>query len=98
MLERLLIFAGVIVRRSSHDWGCFEIVFCWRGRSLPLKTGRAPWIGRRFLTVFQRPDEIDQGQDISDPKYRSTGARKDVVNLKLGRISMVPARHPQIAD
>src|SRR3954471_13786375 len=99
-MARLLFFPFgiVVVRAAVHD-GCFvEIMDRWRGRSLPFETGGLPWIGRRFRTVVNGPDEIDHGQEISNTQDAGTGRGENMVNLEFYRIGMVTARHAEIAE
>src|SRR6266850_4221304 len=97
MLQFLLGFGGVLVRRTGDDWDFFEIMFRRGGGGLPFETGCVPGIGGSFLAVFQRPNEIDYRQKIPDAENRSARAGEDVVDLKFVRISMVTARHAEIA-
>src|ERR1700733_685507 len=56
----------VIVRLVSHNGDLIEIVRGRRRGDLPFQTGCAPWVGPGDRAIFQRPGEIDGGQQISD--------------------------------
>src|SRR5437588_1946660 len=62
----LLSFGRVLIRRMINDRNFLEIMLSRRRGRLPFETGRVPGIGGRALAVFERPDEIDQGQDVAD--------------------------------
>ncbi len=90
-------FGVVLVGRAGDDGGFFEVVLGRRGRRLPLKTSGAPGIGRGALAVFQRPEQIDDGKQVADAENGSAGAGKDVIDLEFAGISVIAARHAEIA-
>src|SRR5438045_7778673 len=71
-------------------------MFGRRRRGLPFQTGRFPRIGWGFFAMLKRPNKIDQRQEVTCAENRSAGAGHYVVNLKLGRISVVPPGHSEV--
>src|ERR1700722_14662797 len=66
----------VIVRLMRHERDLVEIMRGRRRRGFPFQTGGAPWIGPGDRSVFQRPCEIDGGDQIPDCQHRSASARE----------------------
>src|ERR1051325_9849206 len=58
--------SGILIRRFGNDGGFQEIVLGRRRGGLPFEAGGFPGIGRGFPAVLQRPDEINQRQQIAD--------------------------------
>src|ERR1043166_8215543 len=53
MLQFLLSFRGILVRRAGHDGNFVKIMLGRRRRRLPLQASGIPRVCRRFLAVFQ---------------------------------------------
>src|SRR6266550_9490577 len=96
MMHFLSQFGGVLIWRAGDNRSFLKIMFRRRRRGLPFQTGRFPRIGRRFFAMLKRPNKIDQRKQITCAENRSAGAGHYVVNLKLGRISVVPPGHPEV--
>src|ERR1044072_1505405 len=50
----------------------------------------------RVPPVTHRPDKVDCGYQHSEAEYRCARAREHVEHLKLGRVSVITARHAEI--
>src|ERR1700722_12722340 len=88
----------IVVCLVIHDW-YIDKVLCQRRRlNLPFQASRLPGVTARDLTVLERPGHIEHRQQITDAKYRGARCRQDIQHLELRRISMVAARHAQVAN
>src|SRR5262245_23560986 len=92
-IERL-----VVVRVARDHRGLREVLRRGRRCRLPLEPRGAPRIGRCDLAVAQRPEEVEQGQEIADAEDRCPGGRQHVEHLKLLRVDVVATRHPEIPE
>src|SRR5713226_8676583 len=61
-------------------------------------SGSRPWVGTRHLAVTHGPSEINDGQEIANRQNRCSGSRHHIQHLKFGRITVIAARHPEIAQ
>src|SRR5207248_4410714 len=68
-----------------------------RRRCLPLQTGRTPWVRSCGAAAFDRPDEINERQQISDAQNGCACCRENIENLKLRRIRVIAPWHSEIA-
>src|SRR5215469_14716496 len=69
----------------------------WR-RGLPFQPRRFPRICRGFLPMLQRPDEINQWQQVSDAENRGARARHHIVNLEFRRVGVITPGHTEITE
>src|SRR5438552_190635 len=98
MGHRLLSFRRILVGGTRDDGCLFKVILGRWGRCLPLQTGCSPRISRGLLTMFERPDEVDQRQQITRSQNRCAGAGHDVIDLKFRRVGVITTRHPQITQ
>src|SRR5438477_12849085 len=89
MRQFLLGFGGILVRRSGHDWSYCEVMFRRGRRGLPFQARRLPWIGWSLFSMLERPNEINERQDIAGSQDGGPGARHDIVNLELRGIRVI---------
>src|SRR5580658_232652 len=87
----------VRVRLFGHDGRLFKIERGGRGSGFPFQALGLPRIVSGYWSVFERPDEIDQRDNVAEAQHGSARARHYVENLKLRRVSVVAARLPQIS-
>src|SRR5437868_1061447 len=92
-----ILFRIVGVRFVSNDRSGFEVMFWRRRRDVPFQSGGAPGVGAGNAPAFQRPQKINQRHNIADTENGSSGGREDMEHLEIGRISMVPTWHSEIA-
>src|SRR3974390_93418 len=85
----------VVVRFMIHDRNCREILSERRRLRLPLQPGCLPRILAGDLTVFERPGEIEQRQQIAHAEDGCTGGGEDVKHLELRRIRRIAPRHAE---
>src|SRR4051812_47835754 len=70
----------------------------WRwGSRLPFQSRRAPRIRISNWAMLERPNKVDEWQEITNPKNGSSCRREDVIDLKLLGITEIPAWHSKIA-
>src|SRR5207247_11101696 len=93
-----IVFRGIHVGRSSHDRGFIEIVFRRRRWRLPFQSGRAPRIRSSDTAVFQRPEKINQRQQITDAKDGCARCREHVEDLELWWIRVIAARISKVTE
>ena len=84
---------------------CAEVVAvadAWRGRkvvvrrrrgALPLEAGSAPRIGGSLLACEQRVNEVDRRDQEAEAHDVGAAGGDVVVDLELGLVEVVPARH-----
>src|ERR1035437_3660066 len=89
---------GVVVSFVRDYRSFFKVVDRRRRRGLPFESGGAPGVGRSHLAVAQGPDEVDHGNHVADGQDASARGGEDVEHLKLRRVGVVAARHPEIAQ
>src|SRR5437763_91351 len=93
--ERL---GGVIVGLFGDDWRLVDIGRPRRRGRLPFQPGRSPRVRAREASPFQAPQKINERHEIAHREDRSARRREDVEELKLRRIGVVAARHPEITE
>src|SRR4051812_37961572 len=64
------LLVAIIVRAFGDDRRLVEVRHGRRRGRLPLEAGRIPRIRPGLLAISQRPDEIDERDQISDPEDR----------------------------
>src|SRR5580765_4330417 len=62
---------SVMVRPARYHRNFVKIMLGRRRRRLPLKTGGVPRICWLFLSIFQRPKQINDRQQVADSQDRS---------------------------
>src|SRR5689334_7899153 len=75
----LLRFGRVLIRRPRDAGYFLEVMLGGGRRRLPFQAGSVPGIGGRLLAMFERPDEINQRQQVSDAEHAGAGAGHNVV-------------------
>src|SRR5579862_6367454 len=86
----------VVISFPGHNRGLIKIKCWWRRRRLPLEPCRSPRIRARDRAVFQRPEQINHGQQIADGEHTGSGGRQHVQHLKLRRILPIASRHADL--
>src|ERR1700682_5544598 len=80
----------VVIRLKVHHRRIEEVMSWRRGRGrFPFEAGRTPRILACNRTVFERPQQIDSGDNESDREDAGARRRQYVQHLKLLRIRMV---------
>ena len=97
-VRRTFIQRRIIVGFFGHDGRFSKIMFWRRRRRCPFQPGRVPRIWPGFFSIKQRPDQINQRQQITDAENRRARGGKDVVDLKFRRVIVNAARHAEIAQ
>src|SRR5665213_1047801 len=98
LFHSLILKPVVIVSFVIHDWSDDEILCERRRLRLPLETRCLPWIAARNLAVLQRPDKVDDGQQVTYTQNRGARSREHVQDLKLRRVGRIAPRHAQRAQ
>src|ERR1051325_7809617 len=92
----LLAKTGVVVRVPGHDRRLRKILRRWRTWCPPLQPRRQVRIVLGCPAVAQRPQQVDQRQNVTHRQDRCARRGHHVQHLELIRVRVVPARHPEV--
>src|SRR5580704_7370819 len=88
----------VVVSVFIHYWNLLEIFRGRRRRRFPFETFRAPGIRSGDRAVPNRPEQVDQRNQIADAENGGAGGGHHVEHLEFAGIYRVAAGHAQIAQ
>ena len=95
----LLLFKPlVVVSFVVHDGHFGKVLGQRRRLGLPLEAGCLPGIVAGDLAVLERPDQVEDRQQVAHAQNGCARGGEDVENLELRRVSCVAPRHAQRAQ
>src|SRR6476661_1412408 len=89
---------GVLVRLFDVRRHLDEVLGQRRRLRAPLEARRAPRIRPRDLAVLERPEEVDDRQQVAEAEDTGARRRHHVQHLELVGIHVVAARHAHVAE
>src|SRR5512140_3210143 len=89
---RLVVGVGLL----RHDGRRVEVLERRGGARLPLEARGTPRVVRGLRPPLERPEEIEEGEEVAEAEDRGASRRHDVPDLELRGIGVVTARHPEV--
>src|SRR3954451_10057644 len=94
LLRHLVVFVGF----PRYDGSFIEVESRRRRGGHPFQSNGVPWIVAGQCAVTQRPQQINERQQVSDSKDGSARAGEHVQHLELTRVRVILTRHTDIAE
>src|SRR5579883_127987 len=94
LLRQLVVVVGL----PSDDGSLLEVVRRRRRSSSPLQSGSLPWVVSGYLAIPQRPEQINQWQQIAESQDGSSSGGEHVEHLELRCIRVIAPRHAHISE